>query len=602
MGLSRVFCSSDTLRFWAFGAALSIHVNPNKRVVLALIAGLVLLGLILRLYGLEQKIVWHDEVATRVLAAGSTMAAQMQGLYHAQVMTVDQVLQYQQVQPGTSVLALITDLARHDPQHPPLYYVLAKVWVDLFGDSVYALRMLSVLFSGLALLAMYWFVGELAASRRAALLAMLLMCVFPLFILYGQEAREYALWTLTLLLSSAALLRALRFSRAAPVLIDQQKLGLAASPKDQIGESVRSVSVRALSGVQRAWLLYGCSLLVAVYTSLSTLSLILVQILYVACVTRLQCWRALGGFVVSLSAVGLLFLPWALNLLRNFEAFSASMAWSSVIVIPRTAVLRILSLNVTRNVFDFWPDVVQDQWLPITASVVCVAVIVIACAWVFKHIRRETRLYLSLLLLLPTAMLLVPDLLFGGIRSSNARYLMPVWLGVIAVMAIALDQALARISHAMAEDRASGFPLVISSRQGGVRVLLWLAVVCLMALPMTTNILHARQQAPWTKSLSISLPEVAKIINQSASPLIVGNQERHHPGNLFALANLLKPETKIQLVPIALESSWKLPAHKGDVYLYSPTDQFRQALEKNNQVKTRLVAEDLFLQLWKVEN
>ena len=150
-------------------------------------------------------------------------------------MTVDQVLQYQQVQPGTSVLTLITDLARHDPQHPPLYYVLAKVWVDLFGDSVYALRMLSVLFSGLALLAMYWFVSELAASRRAALLAMLLMGVSPLFILYGQEAREYAFWTLTLLLSSAALLRALRVSRAAPSLIDKYKRGLARSLKDQIG-------------------------------------------------------------------------------------------------------------------------------------------------------------------------------------------------------------------------------------------------------------------------------------------------------------------------------------------------------------------------------
>ena len=561
-----------------------------------------LLGVALRLYGLEQKIVWHDEVATRVLAAGATMAAQMQGLYHAQVLTVGQVLQYQQVQQATSVLALIADLAQHDPQHPPLYYVLANVWVAYWGDSVYGLRALSVLFSGLGLLAMYWFVRELAASCRGALIAMLLMGVSPLFILYGQEAREYALWTLTLLLSSAALLRALRVSRMVPTFLDQNKLGLAASLKDQIGESIRSVRVRALSDVQWAWLLYGCSLLVAVYTSLSTLSLILVQVLYVAIVTRLQWSRALYGFIVSLGAISLLFLPWAVNLLRNFEAFSASMAWSSVIVIPRTAVLRILSLNVTRNVFDFWPDVVQDQWLPIAASVACVTVIVAACVWVFRHTRRETRLYLLLLLVLPSSMLLLPDLLFGGIRSSNARYLMPVWLAVVAVLAIALDQALARMSQTMAEDRASGAPLVIWSRQGGVRLLLWSAVVCLVALPITTNILHAQQQAPWTKSLSISLPEVAKIINQSASPLIVGNQERHHPGNLFALANLLKPETKMQLVPIALESSWTLPTHRGDVYLYSPTDQFRKALEKNNQVKTRLVAEDLFLQLWKVED
>jgi uncharacterized membrane protein len=547
-------------------------VNPNKRVVLALIAGLVLLGVALRLYGLEQKIVWHDEVATRVLAAGATMAAQMQGLYHAQVLTAGQVLQYQQVQQSTSVLALIADLAQHDPQHPPLYYVLAKVWVDLWGDSVYALRTLSVLFSGLGLLAMYWFVRELASSRRAALIAMLLMGVSPLFILYGQEAREYALWTLTLLLSSAALLRALRLSST------------------------------AVSQARKEWLLYGCSLLVAVYTSLSTLSLILVQILYVAIVTRLQWSRTLYGFILSLSAVGLLCLPWTLNLLRNFEAFSASMAWSSVIVIPRTAVLRILSLNVTRNVFDFWPEVVQDQWLPIAASVACVAVIVAACVWVFRHTRRETRLYLLLLLVLPTSMLLLPDLLFGGIRSSNARYLMPVWLAVVAVLAIALDRALTLAARALEGERGSRGQGVFSSRQGVVGILLCLAVLCLVALPMATNILHAQQQAPWTKSLSISLPEVAKIINQSANPLMIGNQERHHPGNLFALANLLKPETKMQLLPIALESSWRLPDHKGDVYLYSPTDQFRRALEKNNQVKTTLVFEDLFLQLWKVED
>ena len=542
---------------------MSIHANPNRQA--ALLVGLVALGVLLRLYGLSEKIVWHDEVATRVLAAGATLGAQMQGLYSGQVLTVAQVLQYQQVQQFSPVFELIMDLARHDPQHPPLYYVLAKVWVDLWGDSVFALRTLSVVFSALGLLAMYWLMRELTASRHAAALALLFMSVSPLFILYGQEAREYALWSLALLLSSAALLRALRLSR---------------SPG---------------SGAYRAWLLYGGCTLIAVYTSLTTLSLILVQVLYVAAITRLRWTRGLQGFIASQCAIGLLFLPWALNLLRNFEAFSASMAWSSVIVIPRTAVLRILSLNVTRNVFDFWPEVVQDQWLPIACSAVCTTAIVVAAVWVFRRTQRETRLYLLLLLVLPTAMLLVPDLLFGGIRSSNARYLMPVWLGVIAVLALALDQAFAHLESVLASER-------FYTGRGVLKALVWLGVLCVVALAMATNILHARQQAPWTKSLSISLPEVASIVNQSAHPLIVGNQERHHPGNLFALANLLKPEAKMQFVPIAQESTWTLPAHQGAVYLYSPTDQFRHALEKNNQVKTRLVAEDLFLQLWIVED
>ena len=140
------------------------------------------------------------------------------------------------------------------------------------------------------------------------------------------------------------------------------------------------------------------------------------------------------------------------------------------------------------------------------------------------------------------------------------------------------------------------------ARAGRARVVAGLGLVCLVGLAMATNSLHAHQAAPWTKSLSISLPEVARVINQSERPLVVGNQERHHPGNLFALANLLKPETKMQFVPIALEASWILPAHQGAVYLYSPTEQFRRALEKNNQVTIKLVVEDLFLQLWKVED
>ncbi|PHY05528.1 MAG: hypothetical protein CK528_14275 [Alcaligenaceae bacterium] len=543
--MSRGFYSSDTLRFCALETPLSIHVNPNRQA--ALLVVLLLFGAALRCYGLDEKIIWHDEVATRVLSGGATLAAQMKSLYSAQVLTVAQVLQFQQVQQASPVLALLTDLAQHDPQHPPLYYVLANGWVQLWGDSVFALRGLSVFFGVLGLPALYWLMRELAATRRGATLAVLLLCVSPLMILYSQEAREYALWALTLLLSSAALLRALR-----------------------------------LSGSRSAWLLYVCCTLLAVYTSLSTASLILVQVAYVLVVTRVQWSYRLSGFFVSMCTVGLLFLPWVVNLLLNFEAFRASMAWSSVIVIPRTAVVRILSLNFSRNVFDFWPEVQQDQWPPIAACTTCLLVIIASVAWVLKRTPRETRLYLVLLLVLPTALLLLPDLLFGGIRSTNARYLMPVWLGLLAALALALDQGFARAGRA--------------------KVVAGLGLVCLVGLAMATNILHAQQAAPWTKSLSISLPEVARVINQSEHPLVVGNQERHHPGNLFALANMLRPETKMQFVPIALEASWFLPAHQAAVYLYSPTEQFRRAFEKNNHVTTKLVVEDLFLQLWKVED
>ena len=177
-------------------------------------------------------------------------------------------------------------------------------------------------------------------------------------------------------------------------------------------------------------------------------------------------------------------------------------------------------------------------------------------------------------------MLLIPDLLWGGIRSTNARYLMPVWIGVVAALALMFGHKVPKFRSKI----LSGFMLT---------VVLTLAVI--------TNILHANKIAPWTKSLSINLPQVAALINRTENPLVVGNQERHHPGNLFALANLLNKDAKMQFVPIEMEANWILPVHTGPVYLYSPTDQFRHGLEKNNLVNTRLLTEDLFLQLWQVE-
>jgi uncharacterized membrane protein len=515
---------------------------------LFMLVTLVVIAVLLRFHGLDQKIVWHDEVASRVLASGGTMDGQMKDLYVAKVFTASQVLKNQEAHTNSSLLNLISDLAHNDPQHPPVYYVLAKIWVNLWGGSAFALRTLSVAFSVLSVMAMFWLMRELDASNEASWIAALLTCISPMLILYGQEAREYALWFLELILSSAALLRALRKGERAT-----------------IGD----------------WLLYFICTLFAVYTSFSSISLIIVQTIYVTLITKIRLSRSSYGFVISLILVGIFFLPWALNLLSRYQAFSSSMAWSSVIVIPRTAVIRILSLNFTRNLYDFWPDVEQDQSLPILVSTISIMVITFALFLLLRRQQSKSHLYLLLLICIPTLILLIPDLLWGGIRSSNARYLMPVWIGVLAALSFMFDTS--RISTRVGR-AISRFCL------GGI-----------IFLSMLTNILHSHQIAPWTKSLSIGLPRVAQLINESNNPLVVGNQERHHPGNLFALSNLLSPQTKMQFVPIAMEASWVLPEHNGDVFLYSPTDQFRYRLEKNNNVRTRLLDQDLFFQLWKVE-
>jgi hypothetical protein len=173
-------------------------------------------------------------------------------------------------------------------------------------------------------------------------------------------------------------------------------------------------------------------------------------------------------------------------------------------------------------------------------------------------------------------MLLGPDLLFGGIRSVSARYLAPSLIGLLVSIAYLLS----------AENE---------SDYGWIR---YASLPFVIGIGVMSCFHNARQEVVWTKGISVNLPKAALIINEAPSPLVVGNRERHHPGNLLALSYLLKPETKMQF--LATEENYLFP-QPFTVFLYSPTDQFRQALEKKEKVRTRLLFQDLHLELWIVE-
>jgi uncharacterized membrane protein len=79
--------------------------------------------------------------------------------------------------------------------HPPLYYLLLKAWAGVFGWSELALRSLSVVAMGGAIV-----FGGLLAKRmfgvRAALISLPFIALSPLLLRYGFEIRMYALASL----------------------------------------------------------------------------------------------------------------------------------------------------------------------------------------------------------------------------------------------------------------------------------------------------------------------------------------------------------------------------------------------------------------------
>ncbi|MFH1133063.1 MAG: glycosyltransferase family 39 protein [Nanoarchaeota archaeon] len=90
--------------------------------------------------------------------------------------------------------------------HPPLYMALLHIWIRLFGISEAAVRSLSVLF-GTATVLLGFLVARKLFGQQVALLSALLLAVSPVLVYYSQEARMYALFTLTTLLSTFLFLR-----------------------------------------------------------------------------------------------------------------------------------------------------------------------------------------------------------------------------------------------------------------------------------------------------------------------------------------------------------------------------------------------------------
>jgi uncharacterized membrane protein len=480
----------------------------------------------LRLDQIGDKLLWHDEVYTRVFAAGYQAADWQPLLFSGEVVDVGEVLRFQQNAPGRSAVDTVRGLARDEPQHPPLYYVLARLVVSVFGDGIGALRALSAAAGIVAIAAMYGLARELYDSAGTATTAAALLAVSPVFVLFSQEAREYSLWSVFVLASSWALLRALR------------------SPS--VG----------------AWAAFSVLGALGLYKSFSMAGVMLAQVAFVLVGARehgrVRVLQAAGAMAVS----GVLFAPWMWMLWQHFEAFRASMQWASDISIPTPELLTTLALNLSRPLVDFWHQ--PSDVLAYLAVAGAVGVIGVALSSL-RDVKGRALVWL--LVAVPLLLLLVPDLLFGGIRSISTRYLLPTLLAVLLAVAHWVERR----------------PVL---------------QVGLLTLGAMSSLWNGFDDAPWTKGISTPLPRAAALINAAPRARVVGNFEQHHPGNLFALSHLLRSGTEIQVVPFGYE--WEMPAGHVEVYLFGPNDPWREEMEDREGVSTELVVDHLHVQLWRV--
>jgi hypothetical protein len=162
--------------------------------------------------------------------------------------------------------------AANDAIHPPLLYVLLKLWTAVGGESLLWLRLFPVTASVLCLFPVFALCRDLNISPAARNLAIAIVAVHPYAMYYSQHLRMYCLLMLF------ALLSAWRFER----YLDQ-------------------ASARHLAILSAANLFLG-------YTQYYGWCVVLLEFLYLL-------WKAplknAGAFLAATIPVAILFAPWA---------------------------------------------------------------------------------------------------------------------------------------------------------------------------------------------------------------------------------------------------------------------------------------------------
>lgn len=93
--------------------------------------------------------------------------------------------------------------------HPPVYYLILKLWTFLFGSSELGLRFLSIFFFASTLIVLTKLLKNLF-NTKIALVALTLTAFSPLLIRYSFEIRMYTLMSLIAVLATYILVKALQ--------------------------------------------------------------------------------------------------------------------------------------------------------------------------------------------------------------------------------------------------------------------------------------------------------------------------------------------------------------------------------------------------------
>ena len=362
-----------------------------------------LIGVSLKFYHVDYKLLWIDEVYTVQHTSG------IPDREYPTLIPVNEIKNinfyydlYHLNKHGYKIGSQLKGLLA-STQLNPLHYPLLMIWYRLVGDDFIHFRLFSVFIFIVTLPILFLLSQKLFNSNLAGWITVSLYAVSPYIHLFAQEARYYILWTFILVVLHYLILQVNRFNHI------------------------------------KWWSAYTITASLSLYASPVSFIIILGHLLFLV-ITRKD---LLPRYGISMLIVFLTYLPWALSLFFKLNEITSALSWQSTNLFKVTFWLPFLGQCLyLLSIFSFKLDYLTalDQKslnIPPEAgsaflfNTIVLIIIIWSIVFLFRKTSKEIRYFLLSIILPGFLFFYLNDLLRNAMMSWWWRYLIFIAPGVI---------------------------------------------------------------------------------------------------------------------------------------------------------------------------
>ncbi len=509
-----------------------------------LLITVLVIGIFFRFANLDRKVFWFDEVKATYKISGYENI-EYQQRFNGQIISPEDFQKYGYPKPESTIGDTVKILTKEDSKHVPLYFIILRLWVDCFGNSIAVIRSLSAVIGLLAIPCMYWLCLELFDSLLAGSIGAASIAISPFFVLYAQEARPYSLWTVTILLSSWSLLRAIRLPS------------------------------------KFNWGLYALSIVLSMYTHTLSVLVVISHAVYIVCTQGVRLSKVLIAFLITVLVGFITFLPWFRFILINKEELSDSIEWHSIII-SLSSLVNWWIINLSRIFVDLDPTYrIETDFSSFSnaLSIFLIAALLVLVGYSIYYLIRygnpKTKLFILTIITIPALCLAIPDVFGGGIRSTASRYLVPSYIGIYLSITYLLSSKI--------NSQLNKFWLQK----------IWIVVAALLiASGIFSCGFISLQTTWWNKYFGSQVVQVAKIINQANHPLVVIDRSGWSQDNGLSLSYFL--DSKVRLLLLADQNLLEIPKDFRDIFLFAPSEDLLNEIKQKREFKLEQISPMVF--------